>query len=261
MNPVPRSTGCGGIAGEWPAVSVVMPTFNQADYVGESLESVLGQGYPNIEIVVVNDGSTDETGSLLKHFGTQVTVVFQENRGPAAARNRGIRESSGEFIAFLDADDSWPDGKVFDQVAPLLQDSSIDMTLSRVRRWELGSDGGGAFCLSGSIFYSLQLGSVVARKSVFEKVGYFDEGLALSEDQDWFLRARESGVRMARVESVGLHYRVHAESATRSPGTACDLGLPRVLKQSLDRRRGLGGSCDPESLISISEIPVWKAGL
>src|ERR1039457_5929793 len=88
-------------------VSVIMPTYNRGYVVGEAIESILNQTYDNIEVVVVDDGSTDNTQEKLKEYGDRIRVVYQRNSGPAAARNRGIRAARGEIIAFLDSDDVW----------------------------------------------------------------------------------------------------------------------------------------------------------
>jgi glycosyltransferase involved in cell wall biosynthesis len=101
--------------------SVVIPTFNRCRMLAEALDSVLDQAYPSIEIVVVDDGSTDDTGDMLQRNYPQVRVLQQANQGPAAARNRGIAASNGDVIAFLDSDDVWLEHKVMLELALLEQ--------------------------------------------------------------------------------------------------------------------------------------------
>src|SRR3990167_8128796 len=100
-----------------PRVSVVIPTYNYARYLPQAIDSVLGQTYPHIEVVVVDDGSTDESRDVLRAYGSRIRWVQQERQGVSAARNRGVRESRGDLVAFLDADDRWLPTKLERQVA------------------------------------------------------------------------------------------------------------------------------------------------
>src|SRR5512141_947607 len=102
-----------------PAISVVIPAFNSAAFVRDAIASVRGQTVPVAEIIVVDDGSTDDTEQACRSCAANVHYVFQRNRGPAAARNRGIAESHGEFVAFLDADDLWVSDKIARQLRAL----------------------------------------------------------------------------------------------------------------------------------------------
>src|SRR6185437_13246854 len=100
-------------------VSVIIPTFNRAPIVGDAIESVLRQRYSHVEIIVVDDGSTDDTRAFVTQFGATVRYVYQENAGVSAARNAGLRLATGELIAFLDSDDSWVPWKIEAEVAAL----------------------------------------------------------------------------------------------------------------------------------------------
>jgi glycosyltransferase involved in cell wall biosynthesis len=102
-----------------PVVSVVIPAFNAARYLGEALDSVFGQTLTDLELVVVDDGSTDETPQVVQGYGSRVRYVRQPNAGVASARNRGVAESSGRYVAFLDADDVWLPGKLERQLEAL----------------------------------------------------------------------------------------------------------------------------------------------
>ena len=90
-----------------PQVSVVIPTYKRAQFLDEVLQSAFNQTFKDFEVIVVNDGSTDQTKQLLEEYGDKIRYIFQENSGPAKSRNRGIKESLGKYIAFLDADDVW----------------------------------------------------------------------------------------------------------------------------------------------------------
>src|SRR5438309_4900890 len=99
-----------------PLVSVVVPNYNYGRYVREAVDSVLGQTYPAVEVIVVDDGSSDDSLSVLQSYGSKIKLVVQPNGGVHKARNRGIEESKGEFVAFLDADDVWEPTKLERQV-------------------------------------------------------------------------------------------------------------------------------------------------
>ena len=100
-----------------PLVSVIIPAYNSADFIDEALKSVFDQTYKDLEIIVVDDGSTDDTRAVLEKYGDRVNYHYQDNNGPASARNRGIKLARGKYIAFLDADDLWLPTKLEKQVA------------------------------------------------------------------------------------------------------------------------------------------------
>lgn len=190
---------------DWPLVSVVITAYNEEEYIAEALESVLEQTYRNVEIVVVDDGSTDATGEVVKAYGDAVQYVWKENGGSASARNRGIRESQGAYVAFLDADDLWRPTKLEIQMQqhaadPTLAWSYTDSYLVGAsdetilyRRSQVQS------CPDGEVLADLLLGNFIApsmtvvRSDVLEAVGGFDETPLhrISEDWDLWLRIAE----------------------------------------------------------------------
>ena len=109
-----------------PTVSVIIPTYNRAPFVGEAIESALAQTRPPLEVVVVDDGSTDDTADRVAHYGDRVVYVRQTNAGPATARNTGIGHARGDLIALLDSDDRWLPQKLEWQV-PLFDDPEVGM--------------------------------------------------------------------------------------------------------------------------------------
>jgi len=187
-------------------VSVIIPTYNRADTVERSIKSVLGQSYQPIEVIVVDDGSTDHTGEVLASFGDSIRVIRQENRGPSAARNAGVAACIGKIIAFLDSDDTWEQDKLERQVR-LLERGGREVVCC-VCNAELISDGGGTQTSFGvaKVLSHLSEGywinpapllasrfilfnQVVAiRKEAFERVGGFKEHMRLLEDHDLAFR-------------------------------------------------------------------------
>ena len=213
-----------------PFVSVVIPVFNGEAFLREAVESVLAQKYSPLEIIIVDDGSTDGTETVARSLPEPVRYLRQTNAGPAAARNRGIEHAQGSLIAFADADDLWPAAKLELQL-PYFNDPAIEIVMGRIQQvhlWNAEEFGEPAF--------SVNLGSAVIRKTVFERVGLFDETMRYSEDVDWFMRAREGGVAIVTIDAVTLLYRQHEQNMTRGKSTS-ELNVLKALKRSLDRRR------------------------
>ncbi len=212
-----------------PLVSVIIPVFNGEAFLGEAVQSVLAQKYSPVEVIIVDDGSTDGTEDVVKSFPETVRYLQQSNQGPAAARNRGIEQAQGSLIAFADADDLWPEDKLEMQLPYLLRDPVIEIVLGRIQQVRTS-------IAVGEPAFSVNLGSAVIRKSVFERVGLFDESMRYSEDVDWFMRAREAGAAIMTIDAVTLLYRQHEQNMTRGKSTS-ELNVLKALKRSLDRRR------------------------
>lgn len=189
-----------------PLVSVVIPTFERARTVARAVESVLQQTYRPLEVVVVDDGSTDGTREVLEAYAGRVVYVYQDNAGPSAARNRGLRESRGELIAFLDSDDVWLAPKLERQVALLEQagpdvpcclcDSLIRMPDGREQSsfelaWLRPAEPAGLWLNPAAVLatrFVLFTQAVLARRGALEECRGFDEQLWLMEDHDLALR-------------------------------------------------------------------------
>ena len=178
-------------------VSVIVPAYNRSRMLKEAADSVLNQDYPQFELIVVDDGSTDDTPELLAAYGEKITIIREPNRGVSAARNRGIAAAKGELIAFLDSDDLWLPGKLAKQAAffHARPEALICQTEEIwIRRGKRVNPKNRHRKLSGMIFEpSLHLclvspSAVMMRRSLFEKVGLFDETLPACEDYDLWLR-------------------------------------------------------------------------
>ena len=189
-----------------PRVSVVIPTFNCATYLPLAIDSVLSQSYKDLEILVVDDGSTDGTAERISHHMKRIRYVYQENEGASAARNRAVEMSTGEYIAYLDADDMWYPQKLELQVAYLDRDMECglvhsdvcviderDEILHRQFNSETARSVPQGSCLLQLLHHShIQTLTVVERRDCFEKVGGFDKRLPIAQDyMHWILIALE----------------------------------------------------------------------
>jgi glycosyltransferase involved in cell wall biosynthesis len=180
------------------AVSVIIPTYNRAEQVGEAVQSVLNQTWPHCEVIVVDDGSTDGTLDVLEAFGDRIRYVKTENRGVAAARNRGIRESKGSWVAFLDSDDLWHPAKIERQVLALREHDAVvcfcmsvdedGLALDDLPLMNSGNESGGARYYPRrdcSIFLYQRhpfIQSMLVRRSCLRGDSPFDESLRVAED-------------------------------------------------------------------------------
>lgn len=190
--------------GQLPKISVIIPTYNHVLHLGQAIDSVLDQTYGNYEIIVVDDGSTDNTRHLVEGYGDSARYIYQENRGLAGARNTGIRSARGIFMAFLDADDYFEKDNLEKKIPFLESHPEIDWVYSD---WDY-LDEDNHFLERGSIKWSyrdkklksalfeellynrnfISPCTVVVKKSVMEAVGYFDPDVVCQEDWDLWLR-------------------------------------------------------------------------
>ena len=178
-------------------VSTVIPTYDRADFVREAMTSVLRQDYPDIELIVVDDGSRDGTAAVVKAFEPAVRYVWQENRGVSAARNRGVAASTGDLIAFLDSDDLWLPHKVSAQVAYFEAHTEAQTCHTdevwirrgvRVNERRMHRKQGGWQFLTSLPRCLISPSAIMMRRTLWDQLGGFDESLPACEDYDLWLR-------------------------------------------------------------------------
>lgn len=210
----------------FPKVSVVIPAYNAMDYLPESLDSVFAQTFQDYEVIVVNDGSKDNIASWADGIDdSRFRLVSQTNRGLAGARNTGIREAQGEYLAFLDADDCWSPTKLQKQVDILDNNPAVGLVYCWMRLVDPSGMPTGRFvknCMSGVIWKKLLIKNCVGsgstpmvRQDCFKKVGGFDENLgSYMEDRDMWLRLAPH-YEFDVVQEVLVDYRQHPSSASK----------------------------------------------
>lgn len=229
-------------------VSVIIPAYNVAGFVADAIRCALTQTRPPHEIVVVNDGSTDDTARVLDRFGDQIRVISQPNAGLAAARNAGAAAARGEWLAFLDADDLWHPTKLEHQLA-VAQDHHALIYSDRMNIGDIGDvplvQSLGVALREGDIFEALlttgnfiTASSAMIRADVFRALGGFDPHLRAAEDWDLWLRvAADHPVGVCRVPVVS--YRIHAGMMSGDPRRmqqARQIVVDRALSSARGRR-------------------------
>ncbi len=192
-------------------VSVIVPVYNGATYLAEALQSVLQQGVPYVQIIVVDDGSTDGTAAVAQGFQPKVTYIYQANQGPSSARNRGLQMATGDFIAFNDADDLWTAGRLTRQLAYLQAKPSAQIIQEQLQYLHFVDN---HWQPHAAPFFAMHLSTALYRREVFQQVGQLDTSLPYCEDVDWFFRAQSQGITMQQQEAVAVYYRRHKDNLT-----------------------------------------------
>ena len=206
-------------------VSAIIPTYNRWPMVGEAVESVLAQTAADYELIVVDDGSTDETRRRLRGYGARLTVLTQSRRGVSAARNRGASRASGKYLAFLDSDDFWHPGKLRRQLDFMESNPQVEICQTDeiwIRNGVRVNPRRKHRKLSGDIFRaSLGLclvspSAVMMRRELFERAGGFDESLPVCEDYDLWLRISKDTQVPLIPEALVTRRGGHADQLSRS---------------------------------------------
>lgn len=172
-------------------LSVVMPAFNTEAYVGEAIASVLEHADRLLELLVVDDGSTDRTGEIAASFGDPVRVIRQDNHGPSHARNVALREARGTYLGFLDSDDVWAAGRPDPRLVRLDADPTVSGAYGHARFFV--EPAGGERTLVLEPLVAAEMPALILRREVFDTVGGFDEAFVMAEDMDYIARIREAG--------------------------------------------------------------------
>ena len=239
------------------AVSVVIPCYNQARFLGEAIDSVLRQTYPPVDVIVVDDGSTDDTASVAQRYAA-VNYLRQPNEGAPSARNRGLRSSQGEFVLFLDADDRLLPDAIAQGITALGDHQDWALVTGHVRL--IAADGtvettppqahaaGDQFLALLRSNYIWTPGVVLYRRSVLEAVGPFDPAALASADY-------ELNVRIARQHAIGCHHHVVLEYRCHGDNMSADVGemLRSAVSVRLRQRRFVVGNPDAHR--------AWKEGI
>jgi glycosyltransferase involved in cell wall biosynthesis len=226
--------------GQGPLLTVIIGAYNAERYLAEAIDSVLVQTHPNLELIVVDDGSTDSTAKVAESYGPPVRCIRQENGGMAASRNRAIPEARGRYFSFLDADDRFPPDKLRSQLAVFEADPELDIVYGHVTEFlspDLDAD---ARALLRAPEHDVPWPTpnlMLVKRDSFLRVGLFSTDLRVGIGVDWHARANELGLKSAIPPIVVLERRLHAENNGIRQRESKPQYL-HVLKAALDRRRG-----------------------
>ena len=222
-------------------VSVIIPVYNYERYLGEAIECVLNQTHKNVEIIVVDDESTDKSADVAKSFADKGVRYFrQAHAGIGPARNTGVEQAHGEFLAFLDADDRWPDEKLELQLRAFENDPALEMVFGQALQlqngpaWEAGVKNKNL--IVEGVVPGMVAGTMLIKREAFLRVGNFPGGIKVGEFIDWYARAVELQVRSLVLPDLFLWRRIHdSNQGVRERQSVSDYA--RVLKAKLDRKR------------------------
>jgi glycosyltransferase involved in cell wall biosynthesis len=225
-----------------PLVSVMIGAYNAAAYLPDAIESVIAQSYRPLELIVVDDGSEDETAAIARRYGEPVRCVSQPNGGMAAARNRAIAEARGDYFAFLDADDRFCPDKIAQQLACFERDPDLDVVFGHVTEFLSPDLDAAAAARLRRPMHDVAWPTpnlMLVRRDAFFRVGRFSTELKVGIGVDWYARAMELGLKSLVPPIVVLERRLHADNN----GIRQSHQRPQylhVLKAALDRRREAG---------------------
>lgn len=236
-------------------VSCVVPAFNSERYLREALDSIFAQAHRPIEVIVADDGSSDGTAAVVATYGEAVRFVTQPTAGPPATRNLGLHAARGELVAFLDADDLWHADKLAQQVARFDARPELDVSLTHIQNFWIPEleeearrlrDDARTHPMAGYVTMTM-----MARRSVFDAVGPFDQLLWHTDAGDWFLRAAHHGAVLELLPDVLVYHRMHHANLSRRLGPGSRAEFVRMVKRSLDERRGDGDLAAPLDAFTI----------
>lgn len=220
-------------------VSVIIPAFNAARYLAEAIESVFTQDYRPLELIVVDDGSTDNTAEVAQSFGDAIQYIHQPNGGISVALNRGLDAARGEWLAFCAADDRWAEGRLEKQFAAFATNPKPDLAFGYVQNFlspDFDEKIARRYYCPPDPLPGYSLAAMLLRRSTFERVGRFNTEYKIGEFVDWYARAKELELSSVLLPDIVLWRRLHGDNLSiRSANARGDFS--RILKASLDRRR------------------------
>ena len=225
-----------------PLVSVMIGAYNAEPYLAEAIESVFAQTHRPLELIVVDDGSTDGTAAVAQAYGDRLSFAQQENGGNGAARNRALQLATGDYFAFLDADDRFTPRKLDLQLAALDADPALDVVFGHVQEFvspEIAADVKAQIRSPAPISPWTSPNLMLIRRESFDRVGPFSASLRVGVTVDWYARATEAGLKALMLPDVVLERRLHGENNGMREQSK-RLQYVEVLKASIDRRRAAG---------------------
>lgn len=221
-----------------PLISVIIPVFNGEKYLVEAIESILAQSYVPLEIILIDDGSTDTTSEIAKQYN-EVNYHFRQHRGLSATLNYGIAKANGDFFAFLDADDIWIKDKLVKQMKAFNQHPNIDMVFGHFFEFnspDISIADRKKVKIKSGVYPGHFKGAMLIKERSFFKVGLFDNQWIVGDFIDWYKRSLEKGLKSFMIPEVVFKRRVHKDNmGIREKNSRKD--FVHILKNALDRQK------------------------
>ncbi len=222
-----------------PLVTVVIPVYNCAKYLTEALDSVFAQTYRPIEVIVVDDGSTDDSADIVRNY-PEVRYFYQSNQGVAVARNVAIAAAEGEFIAFIDADDIWKPHKLSLQITYMLEHPDIGITGTRAENFlEPNTQVPPWFDCDRDLQECIVIipSTLVVSISIFHQIGNFSQNYQSEEDTEWLRRAEDLNVKTLMIPEILTLRRLHGKNLSWKMKPMHKFNMLRISKESIARQR------------------------
>lgn len=222
-------------------ISCIVPVYNGERFLGEALDSVLAQSYKPLQVIIIDDGSTDNTAEIARGFGDRIVYQWQPHSGSAVAKNHAIRIAAGEFVAFLDADDLWLPEKIDRQMAVFRDQPSTELCFTQYQNFwmpdreeEERRYANHPLSQSSSAW---SIATLLTRRNVFDRFGLFDEELRGNENMVWFLNAARQGAQIEMLNKVLMRRRLHGGNMSRLPQNRSGEFLLPIVKAWRDYKR------------------------
>jgi glycosyltransferase involved in cell wall biosynthesis len=220
-------------------IDVVIPCYNVARFLGQALDSVFAQGLPGLQVILIDDGSSDDCASVARAYGDRVQLHRQANSGIAAARNVGINKSRGDWLAFLDADDIWTAGSLAARLQHFEKAPQTDIVFGRLEQFhsaELDDAARLRLPFDPTPADARFAGTLLARRASFMRAGLFDTRLKVGEMIEWVSRAQAVPLVIDQIQHISMRRRIHGNNTMlrQAPGHGDYL---RALKASIDSKR------------------------
>ena len=231
-------------------LSVIIPTYNAEAYLTETLTSVLDQNWNSIEVVVVDDGSSDRSVAVAESFGGFVRVIDCPHHGLAATRNSGMAIARGEFLLHLDADDLLTPDSLSVRMKHFASDTALDIVTGRLVCFlspEMAAEERRRYLVPSEPQHGHLPGAAIIRASVFGRFGLIDERYEVNADLDWSVRAQDGGARVKLIDDVVLRRRIHGRNLSLTRKSELDRSRLQILRASLGRRRNTGAGVPTEN--------------
>ncbi len=193
-------------------ISVIIPVYNGQSYLSEAVSSVLNQSFTPYEIIIVDDGSIDNTKQICEDLNKKIKYIYQENAGAAAARNNGINHATGNYLAFLDADDLWTVNRLQDGIAHMMLSETDEMVFGLIEEFyspETDDLFRSKYKCSDQAIKGIHPGTLLMKKSTFLDVGLFSSKYVTGEFIDWYGRAQDKQLTASIIQATHMHRRIH----------------------------------------------------